>query len=368
MLARRAAGLMLLISSLCLAWTPKEYALLSRQAAADVAADPLSPAAFKAWIASIEPADPASAEAFFMNVHVGPFAKGLSGLSYWAVEPDLVAATDAGRTVLIEPFGLPERALHYLDLEQLHLRPERRLFSPTLAHKPTFAEVPRAVHDPRYARAGMLPFRAEQCYQNLIDALVEGRLQEPPQPPFHQHAAKWAGYLAHYLADGWEPPHATVDYRFNWVFPGDAVAQAAVIEAFGVRLCDNPAEQPTGLRQQYWQSLQAARQELRGRGGDRGGGLPIQSKDTWEASVEALRYSYDFLPHIGAAARAAYQPPAQTIDLATFYDHRDPKSGRTLLEARASLQAMAILQIRQQWQRAWEDARNLREALTRPNP
>lgn len=343
------------------AWTPKEYALLTRQAALDLIADPLTPSSMRLWLTaglsqSLE--DAGKTEDFFLREHVGPFAAGLQGIAYWSAVPDLIAATDAGRNEIVEPFGVPERALHYLDLERLNARPQEQRFSANLANKPPFSAIPRAMHDPRYLDAGMLPFRAEQCRQRMVDAIVAGRLlPQEGQLPRDEHALRWAGYLAHYLADGWEPQHATSDYSFAWALGGRRDLGDALRQAFEVRLCDSDIDEALDLRREYWAALVAARQQVNK------ASLPIVAKDTWEASVEALRYSYDFLPLIGHAAAASLDSATGRIDLPLFYHHRDatPVQSGTLLESRARLQALAIAQIRLEWLRAWEEAQRLRQ-------
>ena len=73
--------------------------------------------------------------------------------------------------------------------------------------------------DPRYQQAGMLPFRVEECYGKLVEQIRAGRLSDKPgQFPRDEHAAKWAGYLAHYVADNTQPQHATIDYKSQTYF------------------------------------------------------------------------------------------------------------------------------------------------------
>jgi hypothetical protein len=86
---------------------------------------------------------------------------------------------DSGdRARKVEPFGVPERLLHFIDLELFMPDEARRRYRPDLSNRPKAADLPRDFHDERYARAGMLPFRAEQCLHAMARALREGRLHD----------------------------------------------------------------------------------------------------------------------------------------------------------------------------------------------
>lgn len=348
------ALLILMLAQASFAWSPKEYATLTRLAAVDLLLDPRTPPAMRLWLEEALGPDwvpPRVAQAYLQD-RVGPLGAGLTGLAHWSVVPDLVAASDEGRLANVEPFGVPERSLHYLELERLNASPAHRSFLPDLSNKPVFRQIPRERYDTRYADAGMLPFRAQQSYQFMVDAIVAGRLVDKPgQYPRDDHAARWAGYLAHYVADSWEPQHATVDYRLAWFFR-DMSAVPDVQIAFEGGLCDNPDDDAPELRKQYWETLVAARERVAQ------SGVPFPSRDVWEMSVQGLLYGYDFLPLIGQAAVIACDPEKQTIRLNRFYQYRAAVGDRQLsvLQAKAELQAMASQQIAQAWLRAWEDA------------
>ncbi len=65
----------------------------------------------------------------------------------------------------------------------------------------------------------MLPFRVVDCYQNLVAEIRGNRLNDAPgQYPKDDHAAHWAGFLAHYLEDNTQPQHATIDYKSSAYF------------------------------------------------------------------------------------------------------------------------------------------------------
>lgn len=343
-----------LLAQVSFAWSPKEYATLTRLAAIDLLKDPATPPAMRFWLEEAVGAhwDEARLEQAYLNDRVGPLGAGLSGLAHWSVVPDLVAASDQGRLEIVEPFGVPERALHYLDLETFNASPAHRSFAPDLSGKPTFREIPREMHDLRYADSGMLPFRAQQCYDRLVDAIVARRLVDKPgRTPRDEHATRWAGYLAHYLADSWQPQHATVDYRLAWYFR-DQRSLPDVQAEFEGRICDDAASDFPALRKEYWEAFLSARKQLAA------DGMPFKSRDVWEMSVQGLLYSYDALPLIGQAAARAYDSQAQTIRTDRFYHFRaavGPKE-MTVMEAKAELQAMAARQIAYAWLSAWEEA------------
>ena len=87
-------------------------------------------------------------------------------------------------------------------------------------------------------------------------------------------------------------------------------------------------------------------------------GLPFQSRDVWEMSVQALLYSYDALPLIGQAAARAYDSQAQSIRTDRFYHYAAHFGARemTVMEAKALLQAMAVRQVVRAWVSAWDEA------------
>ena len=336
------------------AWSPKEYATLTRLAAVDLLKDPATPPALRFWLEEAlgSPWDEPRLQQAYLNDRVGPLGAGLGGLAHWSVVPDLVAAGDPGRLEIVEPFGVSERALHYLDLELFNASPAGRVFTPDLSNKPAFREIPREIHDTRYADSGMLPFRAQQCYDRLVDAIAARRLTDRPGVyPRDEHATRWAGYLAHYLADSWQPQHATIDYRLAWFFR-DQKSLPDVQAEFEGRLCDDSANDFPALRKEYWDALQSANKHVADEG------LPFQSRDVWEMSVQALLYSYDALPLIGQAAARAYDSQAQSIRTDRFYYYQAHFGVRemTVMEAKALLQAMAARQIAHAWLSAWEEA------------
>src|SRR3954470_5545328 len=101
------------------AWSNKEHIELTRIAAQKLVADPQTPAAMKDWLKAACPKilNPQQEREYFLKQRVGLFPRGVDGLLYWSTEPDLLASLSDRK---IEPFGVNERMLHYVDLEQFN--------------------------------------------------------------------------------------------------------------------------------------------------------------------------------------------------------------------------------------------------------
>src|SRR5690606_16925308 len=137
--------------------------------------------------------------------------RGVNHLTYWATMPDMLALVDREK---LQPYGVPERLLHYIDLEFFPSDESKRRYAHDLSGKPKLEEIPRDVKDPRYQRAGMLPFRVEECHQQLVRTLKAVKLTDKPaQYPRDDHAARWAGLLAHCLENNTQPHHSTMEYK-----------------------------------------------------------------------------------------------------------------------------------------------------------
>src|SRR5438477_5303858 len=207
-------------ASLAWGWSTKEHILLTRLAALRVLDDPQAPPEIKAWLREALPGlgDLEAQKQYLLTARVGVFPRGADGIAFWAVVPDLQALIDSGdpadRVKKVEPFGVGERLLHFIDVEMFMADEARRTFRPDLSNKPRAQDFPRDMTDPRYQRAGMLPFRIEQYYRQLVTTIRDRRLlDQPGQFPRDEHASKWAGFLAHYTQDNTQPQHATEDYR-----------------------------------------------------------------------------------------------------------------------------------------------------------
>jgi hypothetical protein len=213
--------------------------------------------------------------------------------------------------------------------------------------------------DPRYAQAGMLPFRVEDAYQKLVAQLRAGRLNDKPgQYPRDEHAAKWAGYLAHYVQDNTQPQHATIDYKSAAYFADKRRSPNVHAQVEYMMADDDNADQmPT--REYFWPLLVKALDEASD---------PIETSDPWQATVEVAMRSYDALPLIGVAAMAAAKqggtpqspsgPAAADFDTDVFYRTRGQCMGReiSVAEMKAMQQAWAVKRTERLWRQAWDEA------------
>src|SRR5258708_2370486 len=151
----------------CWAWSHKEHIQLTRLAAEGLIADLATPPEMKQWLktANRGALDMEGEKEYFLHQRVGTFPRGADGLCFWATMPDVDKGSGGRDSRGIEPFGVPEAQLHFTDLELLNSQPEARTYRHDLSHKPKLSEIPRDMKDERWAKAGMLPFRVEDCYR-----------------------------------------------------------------------------------------------------------------------------------------------------------------------------------------------------------
>jgi hypothetical protein len=342
------------------AWSTKEHILLTRLAAIRLLEKPETPPEMKAWLReglAGWPTDTAAQRDFLLHARLGPFPRGADGLAYWTVAPDLQALTESGlppdRVKKVEPFGVGERALHFIDLEYFNADEARRRYRPDGSNKPGREDIPRDRNDPRYQRAGMLPFRVEQCQEKLVAALRAGRLNDAPgQFPRDEHAMKWAGYLAHYVQDNTQPHHSTEDYKSASYFSGNPRSAPNIHADMEYRLVDDEFADYPDLRAEFWDLLVKALEEAHD---------PIETDDPFDATVEVALRSYDALPLIGEAAMAAYEGEGagrKVFDAGTFYRFKGKVDGRdtSLLEMKARQMAWAVRRTQRLWLLAWRQA------------
>ena len=341
------------------AWSTKEHILLTRLAAIRLVADPATPADMKGWLRESFPGlgqDVASQRDYLLTARLGPFPRGADGTAFWAVVPDLEALIDTGtpadRVKKVQPFGVGERQLHFIDLEYFQPDESRRRFRPDLSNKPQASDIPKDMTDPRYARAGMLPFRIVQCRRELVASIRKGRLVDKPgQFPRDEHASKWAGMLAHYAQDNTQPQHATEDYRSGSYFSANPRGAPNVHADVEYRLVDDDVEDYPELRKEFWGLLIQALKD---------GEDPVRTDDPFAATIEVSLGSYDALPLIGQAAVAAYgeRPgPRQAFDADAFFHFKSTVSGRemSVLEMKARQMAWGVRRTERLWLLAWQE-------------
>lgn len=358
--------LTILLAALCLlglspatarAWSNKEHMQLTRIAAMRLINDPATPPAMKAWLeANAEPTTMQAEKEFFLHKRIGMIPRDADGLAYWAVMPDMEVFTAPGKK--LEPYGVPERLLHYIDLEFFKPVEAERTYKHDLSGKPKLDEVPRDLKDARYQRAGMLPFRIEECYDKLVESLRAGRLTDSlGQYPRDDHAARWAGYLAHYLQDNTQPQHATIDYKSALYFADKRNAPNVHAE-MEYRMADDENDDYMALREAFWPLFERALERIED---------PVKTEDLFRATIQISLQSYDALPLIGQAAQHAAgqagtpedpEGAAGKFDTDKFFRYRGTVDGfdMSVMEMKANQLALAVKRVENVWRRAWKEA------------
>jgi hypothetical protein len=356
------AGLIhLLLASYANAWSHKEHILFLRIAVTRLLSDPATPSAMKEWLRDASGgqlfADMSQAEDFFMNTKIGISPRGFRGLSYWVYQPDMRSLYDKA-DIKIEPFGVHEKVLHYIDLELFVSGDTKREYKHDLSNKPPLEAFPHDMTDVRYIQAGMLPFRIEQCYNELVKSIRENRLNaDTLEAQQEKTAIYWAAYLAHYLGDNTQPQHASVDYKNQSYFTNPLRAPNVHAEV-EYRMCDDEMNDYMDLRREYWPIFVRQIDAFVD---------PAASKDLFQSSLEVSRQSYDAMPLIGLAAMEATGtkgPPEKPqgapgpFDTEKFFrfkgKFRDQEM--TVLEMKAIQTAWAVQRIEKTFRRAWNEA------------
>lgn len=350
----------LLYASETRAWSYKEHIQLTRIAVARLIAHPDTPEDMRRWLRQAVPEIPdmAGEREFFMKARIGTKPGGYDGMLHWSYIPD-VHATGDPRNATVQPFGVHERLLHFIDLELFQPADKKRGYRHDLSGKPQVEQIPRDQNDPRYTQAGMLPHRIAHCYHELVMSIREGRLHAMRLDEQEgKTATYWAGYLAHYVADNTQPHHATLDYKSQSYFANRRKAPNVHAE-MEYRMLDDEVKEFPELRQEYWPLFEAALNDPSD---------PVESADPFTASLQVSFISYDALPLIGEAAmRAAGQqgtPDDPTGDIAgafdteAFFRHRGTYRGKemSVMEMKALQTAWAVKRIEKTLRNAWDDA------------
>lgn len=343
-----------------LGWSYKEHIQLTRIAVARLLEDPQTPPGMKQWLRQAIPdlPDRAGEREFLLHGRIGNNPTGLTHMLHWVCMPD-VQAQRAPRNSTVQPFNIHERKLHYVDIELFLPKEQIKGYRHDLSGKPEIEMIPRDMTDPRYQQAGMLPLRIEQCYNELVRHIREGKLHTPDAASQEAATATyWAAYLAHYVADNTQPHHATLDYKSQSYFANPRRAPNVHAEMEYRMLDDDKLDFPE-LRAEYWDLFTAALEGYRD---------PITTTDPFDASLEVSFISYDALPLIGLAAMHAAgqkgtpEEPRGDItgefDTAAFMRFRGGFRGEemSVMELKARQTAWAVQRIQTILRQAWREA------------
>jgi hypothetical protein len=329
-------ALLLLAPAPAAAWSYKGHVLLTRIAAQRILENPATPDELKEFVRAYCPeAQGFNLEEFVLNTHIGPDPSGISGLSYWAMHPDMA------RREKVPAFDSTEAKMHFLDLELLHPKQDNRQYASDLSGLPELADVPRDVTDERYQDAGYLPFRVEQCYDAMVVALRAGD---------QEAAVRWAGYLAHYVQDNTQPQHATVDYRSHSYFPDVRRQSRPNVHAWVEYslLDDGQPSEFMKIRKEMVERMKAEAKER----------PPVEPAnlvgDPWALSVMYSRDAYKYLPMIGQGALAATANGGEP-DL-TKFAYYVGENDLSVLDMKAQQMMYAAFLTEAMWRQAWEEA------------
>lgn len=308
---------------------------MTRLAAQRILEDPNAPEGLQAFIRLQCPeAEKFDLHDFVLNVRVGPEADGIERLAYWSIHPDI------DRSTPVPALNSIEAKMHYIDLEFFNKEPENRQYFDDLRGLPTLADIPRDPDDPRFKDAGFLPFRVEQCYNELVKAFVAHD---------DESAMRWAGYLAHYLQDNTQPHHATIDFRSHYYFRnlprGDRPNVHGWME-YG--FIDDEENAYPDLRKRYADLVVGVRSI---RNQSVAGVEPGYIGDPYSFSLNVSLSAYKLLPTIGRGALAAH---ALEGDLSAFA--RTPAKEGDLLLQKANLGAAAAFATEAAWRQAWAES------------
>ena len=354
------------------AWSFKEHILVTRLAVQRLLDDPQAPPQMKAWLREISPAagDMESARVLLVETQIGAEPQGLEKLDYWVIFPDIARKVDGEKPVA--PFGVPEPPMHFVDLELLLPGSDVKRYKHDLSNKPRIEDLPRDWRDPRLVQAGYLPWRVEQVYGELVEAIREDRLL-PDAEGDRDNAMVLAGYLAHYLGDNTQPHHSTIDFRSREYF---AIPQRApdVHGMFEYGMVDWEGRPLPELRGRLFELLLDALKEDQVPAAAARVLCGEERIDPWTSTVQVSMRSYDYLPLIGVAAQSASAQkvrdgdPSQPVDapgrapeefdIEAFFAHRAVINGEevSLLDVKARQLALAVLRIEAMLRQAWREA------------
>lgn len=354
-------------------WAHQGHIIITRLAALEIINDPAAPQGLKDFLQANMPHTldqcQALAEKEIVGGHPEDKPEHNQGLDKWCTMPDQIRSLPEGQ-VKIEPFGVGEASMHFLDMEAFG---PQLFYKDDLSCKPDIATIPHDPKDPRWKLGGFAPLRIEQEWGRLRDAIGNGNAVAQPDD-----ALKLAGFLAHYLEDITQPHHSTVDYKSLTYLCGHLAGMPPVATPENLHLLRAPqgidphgdiefqlfqnADKPrAGFRVQYWKSLQDDLKTTVGR-------LPDEGKpyDPYHLALQTLSDSYDCLPFVGRATQAAYV--SGNFDPVAYFGFAGEARGQTItmIELIAQRNATAVRSVEHAWREAWAAAHTLKAENT-PN-
>jgi hypothetical protein len=353
---------------LCQAWAHQGHILLTRLAALRIIDDPTAPKGLRDFLKANMDHTLADCEALAEVQYVGPNPQDLpqfdTALDKWCTMPDRMKAPPEGLKK-IEPYGMPETFMHRLDLEVFSNPP---IYKDDLSGKPDVSKIPHDLKDPRWKRAGFLPWRVEEMYHRLVKDFGPGDgIADPDQ------AQRDAGYLAHYVEDSTQPHHATLDYQSQSYLAGHVAGMPASTQPITMALALlhlplgvnphgdleyelflNTDEPRATLRKEFWKELTADIDDQSAESAS--AKITAENFDPFRWDLDILSDSYDYLPFIGRAVQAGYS--SGKFDPAVFFNYSGSAKGKTMtiVSLIARQNAEAVLNVEMVYRLAWDEA------------
>jgi hypothetical protein len=317
------------------AWSYKEHILMTRLAAGRIMADDDAPEGLKDFVREHCPeAEAFDLRDFVMNVHVGRQPEGYDGLAFWSIHPDF------DRSTPVPAFNSTEGKMHYINLELFNKDPQKRRYFDDLSGLPDLADIPRDPDDPRFQEAGFLPFRIEQCYNELVKAFAAGD---------DESAVIWAGYLAHYLQDNTQPHHATVDYKSHSYFehlPEDERPNVHAWMEWGF-IDDGQPSKFAALRDLYQFNVTRLLAQR----------PVVKELDMFEHVIKQAAHQSSYLHGIGEGALAAVSTGHREEDQVRLFFWSETHPGKlAAIWPKLSSAVSSTIFVESAWRQAWAEA------------
>jgi hypothetical protein len=228
-------------------------------------------------------------------------------------------------------------------------------------------KIPHDLNDPRWKLGGFVPWRVEEFYHKLVDAIGSGPIVEKPDD-----AIRAAGFMAHYTEDSTQPHHSTADYEslsyLGGLVKGIPVTTDSTSKALanlrapkGVdphgdiehQLFEDAEAPRAEFRKEYWKDLLASIDKLAAERAKQPATKPSEF-DPFRWDLHTLSDSYDYLPFVGRAAQAAYKANG-TFDPQAFFTFtgKTHNEDMSMIQLIALQNAKAVLNVEMEFRLAW---------------